>query len=349
MKIQELAGIKIDRSRPFLILEAGVNHEESLDKAFEMVDAAAKAGADVIKFQSYKAETLASRNSPAYWDQTKETTSSQYELFKKHDSFGDEEYRQLSQRCQQQGILFCSTPFDDHFVDFLDELMPFYKVASADITNLPLLRKIASKNKPVLLSVGASYLPEIHQAIEWLQQTGAGPIALLHCVLEYPTLIEHANLETIAYLQSEFPDMTIGFSDHVTPSPRCTSLLAAWLKGADILEKHYTLDKTLPGNDHYHAMDPDDVREFVHDRDQIGAMLGTFGKTVLTCEEIPRKFARRSLVAAQDIACGSVITEAMIIAKRPGTGISPEKYDEVIGKVAKQSIKEDDVLTWDMI
>ena len=191
MKISQIGGIEIARSKPFLILEAGVNHEGSLDTAFEMVDAAAEAGADAIKFQSYKAETLASKNSPAYWDRTKEPTASQYELFKKHDSFGDEEYIKLAQRCKKRGILFCSTPFDSHFVDFLEPLMDFYKIASADITNIPMLRQIAAKKKTVLLSTGASFLEEIEEVVKLIRSEGVEKIALMHCVLEYPAPSEH--------------------------------------------------------------------------------------------------------------------------------------------------------------
>lgn len=349
MKISQIGGVEITRSKPFLILEAGVNHEGSLGTAFEMVDAGAEAGADAIKFQSYKAETLASKNSPAYWDQTKEPTTSQYELFKKHDTFGDQEYAKLSQRCKEKGILFCSTPFDSHFVDFLEPLMDFYKIASADITNFPMIRQIASKKKPILLSTGASYLQEIHEAVKLIRDEGVDRIALMHCVLEYPAPSEHANLNLILDLQSNFPDCTIGYSDHVAPEYNCSSLLTAWLMGADILEKHYTLDKTLEGNDHYHAMDPDDIRNFISQQQYMQGMLGIKDKTVLPGEENSRKYARRSLVATCDIPAGTIIAPDMLIPKRPGTGISPLHYDEIIGKTTTIDIKEDDLLQWDMI
>ena len=349
MRISHIGDIAISRSKPFLILEAGVNHEGSLATAFEMIDAAADAGADMIKFQSYKAETLASKNSPAYWDRKQEPTSSQFELFKKHDSFGDKEYRKLAERCQEKQILFSSTPFDDHFADFLEQFMPIYKVASADITNHPFLRRIATKNKPILLSVGASYLSEVEEAFRVIEQSGGEQVALLHCVLEYPTVAEHANLETIPYLKSVFPNVTIGWSDHVTPAHNCLSLLAAWIQGADILEKHYTLDKSMPGNDHYHAMDPDDVRDFTSRQQYFYKMLGEKSKTVLPCEETPRKYARRSLVATKDIPAGTILTKDMLTAKRPGTGISPKYFDIIIGRKALVSIKEDDLISWDMI
>lgn len=349
MRIENIGGIKVDRSKPFLILEAGVNHEGSLDTAFEMIDSAAEAGADVIKFQSYKAETLASRNSPAYWDRSKEPTNNQYELFKKHDSFGDDEYRKLAERCEQKDIIFCSTPFDSHFVDFLDSYMPLYKIASADITNLPFMRHIASKGKPILLSTGASNLDEVVKAVDELKKEGCSQIALMHCVLEYPTCAEHVNLNTIPYLQTVFPELTIGYSDHVVPEHSHLSLLAAWMLGADILEKHYTLDKTLEGNDHYHAFDPDDVKEFVSSQRCLKGMLGKNEKVVWPWEEDARKYARRSLVAVRDIAAGMVLTDEMLTAKRPGTGISPVFYEIVVGRTARADIKEDEILQWDKI
>lgn len=348
MRIGEIAGVPVGRSRPYLILEAGVNHEGSLDTAFEMIDAAADAGAQMIKFQSYKAETLASRESPAYWDRTKETADSQFALFKKHDSFGDAQYAAMAARCREKGIAFCSTPFDAHFVDFLDAYMPIYKVASADLTNLGLLRRIAEKGKPVLLSTGASHLSEIEEAVRTLREAGTTRLCLLHCVLEYPTAPAHANLQSIPYLAGVFPDVTIGWSDHVPPRHECLSLLAAWMLGADILEKHYTLDKSLPGNDHYHAMDPDDVRGFLERVASVEEMMGNRGKGVLACEGDARKYARRSLVAARDLAPGDLVGAEDLIAKRPGTGIEPRFADLLIGRRVRTPVREDQILQWEM-
>lgn len=349
MKIDSIGNIPISNSHPFLIAEAGVNHEGSLETAFEMIDAAAEAGADMIKFQSYKAETLASKNSPAYWDRRKEPIGSQYELFKKYDAFGDQEYLKISKRCKEKNILFLATPFDKHFIDFLESLMPAYKIASADITNHPLLKRIAQKKKPIILSVGASYLSEVEEAIRVIIKAGADQIALLHCVLEYPTRAKNANLLTIPFLKSVFPDVTIGWSDHIKPEYGCLSLLAAWMNGAEILEKHYTLDKTLSGNDHYHAMDPDDIHDFREKQQCIQSMLGKYGKTVLPCEKTPRKYARRSLVAAKDIPAGSVIKDDMITAKRPGIGISPSYIDILIGRKTSTQISEDELIKWNML
>jgi N-acetylneuraminate synthase len=347
MSITEIDGIGIGRQRPYVIAEAGVNHEGSLERAMEMVDAAFEAGADMIKFQSYKAQTLASKHSPAYWDRSKEPAASQYELFKRHDRFGDREYVRLAEHSATRGIAFCSTPFDAHFVDLLAPLMPLFKIASADITNVPLLRRIASKGKPVALSTGASYLSEIDQAVRLLQAEGVGQIALLHCVLQYPTEGSNCHLRAIEHLRAAFPDVTVGWSDHVPPQSGCLSMLTAWMLGADILEKHFTLDKTLAGNDHYHAMDPDDLRAFRRNQQAVSSMLGEPRTTCLPCESEARKQARRSLVATVDIPAGAEIAADMLTAKRPAGGISPIHVDLVVGRSARRDLAADEVLQWD--
>ncbi|MFN0058775.1 MAG: N-acetylneuraminate synthase family protein [Planctomycetota bacterium] len=349
MRTENIGGVAVSRERPFLILEAGVNHECSLSTAMEMVDAAADAGADMIKFQSYKAETLASRVSPAYWDRRQESAASQFELFQRHDRFGDVEYRLLAERCAARGILFCSTPFDLHFVEMLAPLVPIYKVASADITNYALLRAVAATGLPVLLSTGASYLGEVEAAVRLLETAGTPSVALLHCVLEYPTPPAHANLRSIPYLKNVFPSHTIGYSDHVPPVHDCLALFLAWVAGADILEKHFTLDKSLPGNDHYHAMDPDDVRAFVARVSCARSMLGSRTKTVLDCELSARKFARRSLVAAHDLKAGTIIDANALIAKRPGTGIGPEFEELVVGRRVVCDVAADAAIEWEML
>ena len=334
--------------RPFLIAEAGVNHESDLSRALRMVREAASAGADAIKFQSYKADTLASRDSPAYWDLKSEPTTSQHALFSKYDAFGDEEYAELAAEASRAGIVFMSTPFDDHFVDSLEPLMPVYKLASADLTNIPLLERIARKGKPVILSTGASTMDEIEVAILLVRSHTDAPVALLHCVLSYPCSPADANLLVIESLRRRFPDVVVGYSDHVPPSESFRELTTAWLLGARILEKHFTLDKTLPGNDHYHAMDPEDIRAFRHECDQMNALLGESERRVFACEESARRQARRSLVSAQPIAAGTRVSPEMLIAKRPGTGIAPGDRDRLVGRIALSDIPEDQVLRWEM-
>lgn len=334
--------------RPFLIAEAGVNYENDLETAFRMVEAAAQAGADAIKFQSYKAETLASRFSPSYWDTTKEPTRSQYELFKKYDHLDVEDYRRLAEHARQCGLYFLSTPFDERFVDALAPLMPAIKVASADLTNQPLLRHIARQRKPVILSTGASTLGEIEEAVDLLQAEGVEHIALLHCVLSYPCRPEDANLGALAHLQATFPDHIIGYSDHVPPAYGCAALTTAWLLGARILEKHFTLDKTRPGNDHYHAIDPEDIRLFRAQCDYVTSLLGEGRKRVLAAETEARRQARRSLVAARAIRAGERLTERDILIKRPGSGIDPRFLNIILGATARRDIQDDEPLQWDM-
>ncbi|MDY7029045.1 MAG: N-acetylneuraminate synthase family protein, partial [Spirochaetota bacterium] len=265
---------KILKADPYIIAEIGVNHEGSMDKAKELIDLAKEGGADAVKFQSYKAEKIASRNSPYYWDIKEEPTRSQYDLFRKYDSFGETEYRELHAYTGEQGIDFMSTPFDLEAVDFLDPLMPCFKIASADITNLPLLKKIGSTGKPVLISTGASNTDEIDAAVDILRNAGTEDIVLMHCVLNYPTKDGDAHLKMIAGLKDRYPGHMIGYSDHTVPDADMTCLTTAWLIGAKVIEKHFTFDKTLPGNDHYHAMDADDMKILLKKINQIKALLG---------------------------------------------------------------------------
>ena len=199
---------------PYIIAEIGVNHEGSLEKAKELIDLAKKSGAHAAKFQSYKASTIASRHSPAYWDLKEEPTKSQFELFQKYDVFNSREYQILADYCRKVRIDFLSTPFDLDFVDSLDSLMSVFKVASADITNVPLLRSVAQRTKPVILSTGASTIDEINTAVLILNEAGCKNIALMHCVLAYPTPYSMANLNMIGGLEKTFPDCLVGYSDH---------------------------------------------------------------------------------------------------------------------------------------
>lgn len=333
-------------SDPYIIAEIGVNHEGSLEKAVELISLAKEGGAHAAKFQTYKAETLASRHSPSYWDLSKEPTTSQYELFKKYDSFGVDEYIHLANYCRNIGIDFLSTPFDAESVDFLDQLMPFYKIASADITNIPFLRKVASKNKPVILSTGASTIEEIDFAIETLLGEGCKDICLLHCVLNYPTEYQNANLDMITYLCDRYPEYVIGYSDHTLPDSEMSVLISSYLKGAKVIEKHFTFDKTLPGNDHYHAMDMDDLKEFVRRVKKTQEIEGSYMKTPLETELISRKNARRSIVLSRNITKGETLREDMLTYKRPGIGVSLLHWDYVLGMKVNKDLEEDHVLSW---
>lgn len=344
-------------NKPYLIAEMGVNfydtakslNIEPIEAAKLYIAKAAEAGVDCAKFQSYKANTIVSKNSPAYWDTTKEPTKTQYELFLKHDSFGEKEYRELCDYTHEKGLDFTSTPFDYASVDYLEDMVDFYKISSSDLSNIPFIRYIGSKRKPVYISVGAAYLSEVDEAIRNLKEVGCKEIVIFHCVLSYPTDPKDANLRVIETLKKNFPDVKVGFSDHVAPDEGMITLATAYLLGAEVIEKHFTLDKTLPGNDHYHAGDPEDFRKAIANFKLIDSILGSAEKTVLDCELVPRREARRSLVLTRDMKKGEVISEKDIMAKRPGTGISPRYTEIVVGRKILQDLAEDTVLTWDMV
>ena len=332
--------------RPYIIAEIGVNHEGSMQLAKRLVDEAKEGGADAVKFQSYKAETLASKDSPSYWDTTKEPTSSQYELFKKHDSFWVDEMQELKNYCDKIGIEFMSTPFDIESADFLNDMMDVYKISSSDLTNKPFIEYMCRFNKPIILSTGASSLHEIQEAVSWIEKYG-NPLALLHCVLNYPTPDENANLGMILDLKQKFPDKIIGYSDHTLPQDMKVCEMATML-GSVIIEKHFTHDKTLQGNDHYHAMDKEDLKFFRKNLERTFEILGKFKIQALEDEAPARANARRSLVAAKDIKKGQVVTKEDLTFKRPAHGISPKFIDEVVGKTALDDILEDTVVKWNM-
>ena len=343
--------------KPYVIAEMGVNFYDTarvlgispLEAAKLYIDKAAEAGIDCAKFQSYKANTIVSKNSPAYWDTTKEPTKTQYELFLKFDSFGEAEYRELCDYTHKKGMDFTSTPFDYASADYLYDMVDFYKISSSDLSNLPFVEYIGGKGKPVYMSVGAAYISEVDEAVRVLKKAGCRDIVLFHCVLSYPTAPENANLRVIQTLKKVFPDVRVGFSDHVAPDDTMMTLATAYLMGAEVIEKHFTLDKSLIGNDHYHAGDPEDFKRAIKNFHWIDTVLGAEEKTVLECEEIPRREARRSLVLTRDMKAGEVIRTEDLMPKRPGTGISPKYTDIVIGRKILTDAFEDTILTWDMV
>jgi len=332
--------------KPYLIAEAGVNHEGSMDLAKRLIDEAAEGGAQAIKFQTYKAETIASKDSPYYWDITKEPTRSQFELFKKYDKFWKKEFEALKLYCDSAGIEFLSTPFDAESAHFLNDLMPVFKISSSDITNFNFIEMQCGFGKPIILSTGASHLWEIQEAVDIIERNG-NKLCLMHCVLNYPTPNKNANLGMIQGLKSHFKKHLIGYSDHTVPQ-HMEVIHSSVLLGAAIIEKHFTHDKTLPGNDHYHAMDKHDIKEFWRRWAFTEELLGSFAVTSLTDEEPARRNARRSLVAAVEIKAGSVIAEKHLTWKRPAHGIGAKFYKDVIGKKAILDIDEDTVLKWNM-
>ncbi len=333
--------------RPLIIAEAGVNHEGDLSIARRLVREAAAGGADAIKFQTYRVDTLVAKQAPAYWDTTKETTTSQTALYRKYEKFWKNEYEQLKICCEKEGIEFLSSPFDESSALFLNDLMEVFKIASSEITNKPFIELICSYGKPVILSTGASNVEEIDEALGWIDRSGV-PAAILHCVLSYPTADDDAQLGMIVGLKKQYPTRLVGYSDHTLPG-NMKNLETATILGAEILEKHFTHDKKLPGNDHYHSMDMHDLALFQRNLDFLLRTIGDSTKSVLQVEKPARRYARRSLVAARAIIAGQYISEDDITWKRPGTGISPKNIERVINHKATKNIEHNELITWEML
>ena len=348
-----------NESQPYIIAEIGVNHECSIKMAKKMIFLAKKGGADAAKFQTYKAELITSKFAKGQWDTKKEKTKSQFQLFKKYDLFEKKHYQELSDYCKKIKIEFMSTPFDIEAVDMLDKLVRLYKVSSSDITNFPLLKKIASKNKPVILSTGASTIKEINQALICLKKNKCKNIVLLHCILNYPTNDKDANLNMITSLKNKFPNNLIGYSDHTLG---IEVSLAAVSIGAKIIEKHFTLNKNFKGPDHKASLDVNELKvmiksirsgtvvnnamkKFKDELDYLQIIVGKKEKTFLKSEKKSRKFARRSIVAKNFIKKNQLIKLSDLICKRPGTGLEPSKLNFIIGKKAKRNLVEDQIIT----
>ncbi len=347
----------IEENGFFIIADIGVNYYDIADKenltllnaAKKMIKEVKEKGADAVKFQTYKTEKIVSKHAPAYWDLKEEPTDSQYKLFKKYDKFGFEEYKELSEFCTKKNLMFLSTPFDFSAADYLDDLMPIFKISSSDLTNTPFIEYVANKKKPIFLSTGAATLGEIERAINTIKSTGNNEICLFHCILDYPTKYKDANLNMIKHLGNIYPEYILGFSDHTKPDDSMLVPTIAYTYGAKIIEKHFTLDKSLPGNDHYHSMDPLDLQNLIVKIRFVQKISGKYHKQPLPCEMNSRTHARRSLIANQDISKGDIITDEMITFKRPGTGIPPFMLDYVVGGTALEDLKEDDIITYDKI
>lgn len=324
-----------------LILEAGVNHEGHFKNAVKLVEAAAESGADYIKFQSYTSNHLAAKNSPSYWDVSEEPIRSQAELFSKYDSLTCEDYYKLAKVSKSLGIGFMSTCFDSNWVDLLDPILTLYKIASADINNFQLISKIASKNKPIVLSTGAATFTEIQSAITLIRKLNSKKITLLHCVLNYPTASENASLGRITSLARAFPEQEIGYSDHTKPGDSMQAIQIAYNLGAKVFEKHFTLDKSQKGNDHYHSFDKTDAKEIISRLNSNYLMADYNEHKFMDIQLDARKNARRGLYAFKELAIGHVITDNDIIPLRPTldkTGYNADQINLIVGKIVKKKI-----------
>ena len=349
MKTINFGGRLIGEGQPaFIIAEAGVNHNGELELGRRLVKEAKKAGADAIKFQSYKAGKLATKTAPRYWTEADDPQGTQYDTFAKLDSFGREEHQELFRYAADEGILCFSAPFDDEAVDMLEALgVPGYKIASADLTDHPLLRKVAAKGKPMLLSTGLATITEIGEALEVVKEAGNEQVVLLHCTLQYPCKAENANLRMMEHLKAAFPDVPVGLSDHTLGIAVPQAAVAL---GAVAVEKHYTIDKTLSGSpDHYLSVDPQDLAQMIEAIRTIEKAMGRYQKGPVPAESEAHRYARRSIVSARPIRRGATITAEMLTFKRPGTGIYPKYLDQVVGRTARVDIPEDTVLEWEMI
>jgi len=329
----------------FIIAEAGINHNGSIENAKKMVDAACEAGADAVKFQTFKAEKVISRYAPKakYQIRTTDPEESQLDMARKLE-LTENDFKELCDYCKDKGIIFLSTPFDAESVDFLVGLgLDTIKVPSGEITNLPFLRKVGSAKKKVIVSTGMADLDEVKRALDILVKEGVlrGDVTILHCNTEYPTPIEDVNLSAMLGIKDTL-EVKVGYSDHTTG---IEVAIAAAALGAEVIEKHFTLDKDMEGPDHRASLEPDELKGMVEAIRAIEKAIGDGVKRPSSSEAKNRPIARRSIIAARDINRGEPFTEANITAKRPGTGISPMEWDNVIGKSAKRDFKEDEVIT----
>lgn len=325
-----------------IIAEAGVNHNGSLEMAMRMVDAAKECGVDYIKFQTGIPEKLIScfAEMAEYQKTNVGKVESQLDMVRKI-SLRIDEFRPLKEYCDKVGVKFCSTPFDLTSVDVLADLgMDFMKIPSGEITNLPYLRKIAGLGMPVIMSTGMSRIGEIEDAMAVLTGNGLSKdkITLLHCNTEYPTPFEDVNLKAMNTLKECF-GVKVGYSDH---TKGIEVPVAAVAMGAEVIEKHFTLDRTLPGPDHVASLEPQELKAMVSAIRNIEKAVGTGFKSVSMSEEKNIKIARKSIVAARDIKCGEVFTEENLTVKRPGNGISPMRWDEVLGRKAERDFVYDE-------
>lgn len=325
----------------YIIAEAGVNHNGSFELACRLVDAAKAAGVDCIKFQTFKSANLVSHNArKAAYQQDTTGAGSQIEMLRKLELSYDE-FLRLKQYCDQAGICFLSTPFDFESIDFLNSIeMPFWKIPSGEVTNLPYLIALAKTGKPVVMSTGMCEMAEIRKAIQVLRENGTKEIRLLHCNTEYPTPYEDVNLRAMQTMRDAF-GLEVGYSDH---TKGIEVPVAAVALGATVIEKHFTLDRSMEGPDHKASLEPDELAAMVSSIRHIEKALGTGDKTPSPSERKNLEVARKSIVARREIRAGEVFTAENITVKRPGTGISPMKWFDVLGAKAPRDFHEDELI-----
>lgn len=331
--------------KTFIIAEAGVNHNGDLEIAKRLVEAAAKAGADAVKFQTFKANKLVSIKAPKaeYQKQTTGSDESQLAMISKLQLSMEDHYA-LIEHCKLNNIMFLSSAFDEESLAFLEKLnMPIYKIPSGEVTNLKMLRQIASYYKPIIMSTGMCELDEIKEAVDCLKNNGAKDITLLHCNTQYPTPYEDVNLLAMKTLKDEFM-LPVGYSDHTLG---IEVPLAAVGLGACVIEKHFTLDNNMEGPDHRASIEPEQLKAMVDGIRHINLALGSSEKRVSASEAGNRLIARKSVVAKRNIKSGELFSEENLCLKRPGNGINAKFFDEMLNKVAKYDYQMDDLIALD--
>ena len=328
----------------FIIAEAGVNHNGSIELAKQLIDVASNSGADAVKFQTFKAENIVSKNTQKaeYQKKTTDILESQFDMIKKLE-LDVNTHKELMAYCQEKNIMFLSTPFDHDSIDFLNELgLKIFKIPSGDITNFPYLKRVGALGKQVILSTGMSTLKEVGDALTILVGTGTqkANITVLHANTMYPTPMEDVNLNAMLAIQEEF-GVAIGYSDHTLG---IEVDIAAVAMGASIIEKHLTLDKTMEGPDHKASLEPEELKDMVVAIRNIENALGSYEKKPSPSEIVNMDVARKSIVASCIIKKGELLSDKNLIAKRPGTGLSPMKWDAVIGTKATKNYQEDELI-----
>ena len=337
-------------NKTFIIAEAGVNHNGSLDTALKMVDAAVAAGVDAVKFQTFKAEKIIAAYAPKadYQQQTTGTGESQLEMVRKLE-LDESAHERLFRYCKDKGILFLSSPFDLESLDLLNRLgMHIFKIPSGEITNLPYLRKLGALNKKLIMSTGMADLGEIEDALVVLMKAGTKPedITVLHCNTEYPTPFEDVNLRAMVSIKAAFPGIQVGYSDHTLG---IEVPIAAVALGARVIEKHFTLNRNLEGPDHQASLEPDELKSMITAIRNIEKAMGDSIKKPSPSELKNKGIVRKSVVAARDIQKGEILSLDNTSVKRPGTGISPMHWDEVIGKTVDRDFKTDEFILFEAL
>jgi len=330
-----------EENRCFIIAEAGVNHNGSLSMAKKLVNVAFEAGADAVKFQTFRSEELVTNNAgmAEYQEKNTKRKEAQIKMLKRLELKYDD-FIELKRYCDKKGILFLATPHSESAIDFLEKLVPLYKVASGDLNNLPLLKKIAQKKKPIIISSGMADMDEIVQALKVIKEVGNNQVILLHCTTNYPCPFQEVNMKAMATMQKKFKCL-VGYSDHTEGI--IVPILAVAYEAA-VIEKHFTLDKNLPGPDHKASLTPKELKEMVEAVRNAQSALGNSIKKPTESEKKIKKVARKSIIARIAIKKGTTILEGMLSIKRPGTGIEPKYLSQIVGRTARKNIKRDEML-----